>query len=225
MFTKLINPIHLAIIMDGNGRWAQAKGLPRLAGHKKGSEVARTIIQEASNIGIKYLTLYAFSSENWNRDKEEVSGIFKLLGLYLDQEQDKFQEMGLKVRFIGNISKLPQELQDKIAQTEAATASNDGLNLVIALSYGARDEILQACAKLSSSVTAEEFAQALYTRNIPDPDFLIRTGGEYRLSNFLLWQLAYTELYFTKTLWPDFTSQDLKVALDEFQNRNRRYGR
>ena len=236
MFRKS-NPLsveHVAIIMDGNGRWAKAQGLTRAEGHKKGAEVAKNIAIEASKLNIKYLTLYTFSAENWKRPKKEISNLLNLLKFYLSHDVEAFNTNNIKVSVIGNLDTLPQILKRKIQNILSITANNNGMNLVIAFSYGSRDEISHACrsiAKLceqqelsSDKINAQTLISHLYTKNMPDPDLLIRTGGEYRISNFLLWQLAYTELFFTKTYWPDFTIIVFKKALKEFQKRVRTYG-
>jgi undecaprenyl diphosphate synthase len=227
-------PAHVAIIMDGNGRWAKSRGLPRVAGHKKGAETARAIVECAAKLGVSYLTLYAFSSENWNRPEEEVSELMQLLRYYLGSEIKNLHQQGAKLRVIGNIADLPADIQNQIEQAEQLTASNSKIHINVALSYGGRQEIINAVRLLANKaikgeisldeISEKNFERNLYTYGIPDPDLLIRTGGEQRISNFLLWQMAYTELYFTDILWPDFTSNDFKAALDEYQGRERRYG-
>lgn len=225
---------HLAIIMDGNGRWAKQRLLPRSAGHKKGAQAARAIIEAAAKAKISHLTLYTFSSENWSRPQEEVQELMNLLRYYLNNELKSLHKEGVKLRIIGDTSKLDTDIQQKIAEAEALTRQNTAIQLNLALSYGSRAEIVQAVAALAQDMAAGKLAaqqidekaisDRLYTAGIPDPDLLIRTGGEQRISNFLLWQMAYTELYFTDTLWPDFTAQDLQSALEDFAARERRFG-
>lgn len=225
---------HLAIIMDGNGRWAKKHNLPVSMGHKKGAEVAKNIIKACVKLQIPYLTLYTFSSENWDRDPEEVEGLFSLLKYNLINYANLLTDNDIKIRFIGNKDRLPNDILNLINSCEETTIGNKGLNLQIALSYGAREEILQAQKRLlldinSAKLKAEDideksFVNYLYTASIPDPDLLIRTSGEYRVSNFLLWQIAYTELYFTRTLWPDFNKAQLRKAIDSYYKRERRYG-
>ena len=225
---------HLAIIMDGNGRWAKKRNLPIIAGHKQGAEVARKILIACIKLKIPYLTLYTFSTENWNRDKQEVDDMMNLIKFYLINELDLLIENGVKIKIIGNREKLPEEIVKLVERCENATENNKILSLQLALSYGSRQEIIDAQKKLFSSMVSgtinvneldEKFFESfLYTANIPDPDLLIRTSGEKRISNFLLWQLAYAELYFTKTLWPDFTPEHLKRAIGNFNKRERRYG-
>ncbi len=226
--------LHVAIIMDGNGRWAKNKGLPRYLGHKKGAEAVQLVIECCREEKIKYLTLYAFSSENWQRSKEEIDNLMELLRYYLDNHFDDYHKAEIKVKVIGDLSKLPSDICQKIANIENVTKNNSGLNLCIALSYGSRQEIISAVKDIANDVKAGKIAidnidenlldTHLYTKNIPDPDLLIRTGFEKRLSNFLLWQLAYTELVFSDILWPDFKAQNFKDALNEYKARERRYG-
>jgi len=221
-------PRHIAIIMDGNGRWAKERGLPRTEGHRKGVETVEAIVEAARDIGIKYLTLYAFSEENWNRPKEEVASLMQILTLYLASKRQKMINEGIKFATIGDISALSREVQEEINKTAEATRSGKDMTLIVALSYGARQEICRAAQKLVRDgiidVTPETFSLVLDTAAMPDPDLLIRTSGEYRISNFLLWQLAYTELYFTDTLWPDFSRDDILRAIEEYQRRERRFG-
>ncbi len=241
MLSKTL-PKHIAIIMDGNGRWAKSRGLPRLEGHRRGVEVAEEMITAVHNRRIPYLTLYAFSDENWNRPKEEVDTLMVLLELFLKSKQQKMIDKGIRFQTIGAISKLPENVQQTIAETKEMTAKGNQMTLILALSYGARNEIMNAITRLVretpsllepvlSEVEGGEgwgegtLNQFLDTKNYPDPDLLIRTSGEYRLSNFLLWQLAYTELYFTKTMWPDFSESDLQKALEEYAKRERRFGK
>jgi undecaprenyl diphosphate synthase len=227
-------PVHVGIIMDGNGRWAKARGLPRVAGHRQGAEAVRTAITMAVDLGISYLTLYGFSVENWKRPRSEVADLMGLLRLYLRREIDELFAKGVRIRFIGQRKMLAPDIVALIEEAETRTRSNAKLNLIVALSYGARQEITAAaralaCAAASGRVAPdtideEAFACHLETSGIPDPDLLIRTSGEKRISNFLLWQLAYTELVFIDTLWPDFSRRDLEEAIHEFHRRERRYG-
>jgi len=227
-------PRHLAIIMDGNGRWAQQRGLPRIVGHHRGVEAVKTVVRECRNLGIEYLTLYAFSSENWGRPTDEVNALMGLLCRYLESELAQMLERGLRLQVIGETSRLPDRARTVLEQVIERTAENDGMVLTLALSYGARDEIVRAMRHLATEVKSGHIrpenvdegllAGFLDTRCLPDPDMLIRTSGEMRISNFLLWQLAYTELYFTEVLWPDFDAVELHRALDEFAGRQRRFG-
>ncbi len=229
-------PRHVAIIMDGNGRWAQERGYARVRGHAAGVQTARSIIRLARRLGIGYLTLYAFSEENWQRPPREIRVLMALLRRYLHQELQEMLDNRIAFNAIGNLSRLPAQVQADLARTKEATASNgDGMVLTLALSYGGRSEIVAAARALAREVQTgrlepeaidpERFAGALYTANLPDPDLLIRTSGEYRLSNFLLWQSAYAELYFTDTLWPDFSEEEFLKALLDYQQRDRRFGR
>lgn len=216
--------------MDGNGRWAQGRDLPRLVGHQKGVETVDDIVMAVRELKIPYLTLYAFSDENWNRPQEEVDALMDLLGTYLFTKQEKMIQNGIRFQTIGDLSKLPVGVQQTIAETKEKTAEQKEMTLILALSYGARNEIIRAINQLIASkkketFTEADFEQILDTQGIPDPDLLIRTSGEYRLSNFLLWQTAYTELYFTKTMWPDFTPAELDQALEEYSKRERRFGK
>jgi len=223
-------PAHVAIIMDGNGRWAEMRGLPRIEGHKRGAERAREIIAAAMEIGVNTLTLYAFSKENWQRPGDEVSTLMKLLELYLKREFDELIRKGIVFRTIGETWRLPCDIQALLRKVEEGSSGNIGMNLVLALSYGGRDEIMRAIKKAIISgvrpedVTEEYFESLLDTAGIPAPDLIIRTSGEKRISNFLLWQAAYSELYFTETLWPDFTKDELFLALHDYQMRERRFG-
>jgi len=227
-------PTHVAIIMDGNGRWAKSRFLPRNAGHKKGMETVRSVVRAAGELGIRYLTLFGFSSENWKRPQSEISDLMGLLRIYLQREVKSLHEQNVRLRIIGDRTKLAKDIQDKLVEVEALTEKNTGLTLCIALSYGSRNEIVLAAQKIaeklqagvitSEEITEEAFSAALFTHDVPDPDVLIRTSGEQRISNFLLWQIAYTELVFVDTLWPDFTKTDLIHALREFGQRERRYG-
>lgn len=227
-------PQHVAIILDGNGRWAKAKGMPRNYGHAQGSKNVEKICEEAWRMGIKYLTVYAFSTENWNRPKEEVNALMKLLRNYMKTCLKTAAKNDMKVRVIGDITKLDEDIQKRILELEEATKNNGGLNFQIAINYGSRDEITRAVRTLAEDVKEgklmpEEVNEAcieryLDTHDIPDPDLLIRTSGEQRLSNYLLWQLAYTEFYFTDVPWPDFSRQELEKAIEQYNRRDRRYG-
>jgi undecaprenyl diphosphate synthase len=227
-------PGHVAIIMDGNGRWAQRQGLRRVRGHLAGAESVRLIVRLARRLGISYLTLYAFSEENWQRPAMEIRALMGLLSRYLRQELAEMQENRIAFRAIGNLDRLPGNIQREVAQVTAATQKDARMVLSLALSYGGRSEILHAAQELARDVRAgrlspedidpDVFADRLFTTGMPDPDLLIRTSGEYRLSNFLLWQSAYSELYFTDTLWPDFREEEFIKALLEYQQRDRRFG-
>ncbi|UEM23898.1 isoprenyl transferase [Skermanella mucosa] len=227
-------PQHVAIIMDGNGRWAKARGLPRTAGHRKGIEAVRRTVEAARELGIPYLTMFGFSSENWRRPEGEVFDLMQLLRFYLRSEIAELHKNGVRLRVIGDRSRLSGDIVTMIENAEELTRGNRELNLTIALSYGARQEIANAARQMvrealagrldPEDVTEESFSGRLLTRDIPDPDLLLRTSGEQRISNFLLWQLAYTELVFVDTLWPDFTKRDLEDAIREFNQRDRRYG-
>ncbi len=228
-------PKHVAIIMDGNGRWAESRDLPRIAGHREGIKSVRDIAQACSDLGIQALTIYAFSQENWNRPLQEVSALMGLLEYFLAEERSKLIEQGVRLRTIGRLEDLPASAIQWVRDTEQATAHLDKLHLTVALSYGGRTEIVDAVrgilrdaqeGKLQPDEVDEALVQQhLYTQGLPDPDLLIRTSGETRISNFLLWQLAYTELYFTPTLWPDFRRREFLLALVEYQRRERRFGR
>jgi len=227
-------PRHVAIIMDGNGRWAKARHLPRAAGHRKGVEAVREVVRAAGELGISYLTLFGFSSENWKRPETEVSDLMGLLRLYLRREARDLHGQGVRLRIIGDRTRLADDIQKQLAEVEALTAANTALTLVIALSYGGRAEIVEAARRLAAEVQSgelapeaideEAFSARLFAPDIPDPDLLIRTSGEQRISNFLLWQLAYTEFVFLETLWPDFDRAALLAALGEYGRRERRYG-
>lgn len=228
-------PRHVAIIMDGNGRWATSRGLPRVAGHAEGVKAVRNTVRAAGEIGVEYLTLYAFSSENWNRPRHEVSTLMSLLERSIDRELPELMQRSVRFRVIGRPNGVPPEVQRRIDHVVQTTAANTGLTLLMAFNYGARDEIVDACRRLARDVqdgrvSPEEIdevrlGRALYTDGVPDPDLLIRTSGEMRVSNFLLWQIAYTELWVTPTRWPDFGARDLYLAVADFQQRNRRFGR
>lgn len=227
-------PNHVAIILDGNGRWAKKKRMPRNFGHTQGSKVVEKICEDAYKMGIKYLTVYAFSTENWKRPKDEVDALMKLLRTYLDTSVKTSTKNNMKVRVIGDKSGLSEEIKKSIMDLEESSKNNTGLNFQVAINYGGRDEIIRAVKAISKdindnkistdSLNEELFNGYLDTRDIPDPDLLIRTSGEQRCSNFLIWQLAYTEFYFTDVLWPDFTKDDLKKALDYYSSRTRKFG-
>lgn len=222
-------PKHVAIIMDGNGRWAKERGLPRVAGHKAGVECVREIVKAASEMGIPILTLYAFSQENWKRPKEEINVLMGLLDHFIDREIDQLIREGVSIRTIGRIEALPPSTLKKVEKAVESTKHNKKLILNIALNYGARTEILDAVQKILNSkskepLTEETFSSCLYTAGLPDPDLLIRTSGEMRLSNFLLWQLSYSEIYITKKYWPDFKKADFIKAIQEYSSRERRFG-
>lgn len=220
-------PTHIAMIMDGNGRWAKERGFKRTAGHEEGAKTVRKITKHCSEIGVKYLTLYAFSTENWARPKLEVEFLMKLLEKYLKSELEVYLENSIRFKAIGDLSKFSKSLQKIIKQTEEQTANGKNLTQVLALNYGSQDEILRAIKKLneySLDVTKDNFESCLDTAGIPDVDMLIRTSGEVRLSNYLLWQNAYAELFFTNTYWPEFTSAELDDMISDFVNRERRFG-
>jgi len=231
----LIIPNHIAVIMDGNARWAKAKRLPLKVGHKTGSENLRKVAEHCIELGVKYLTVYAFSSENWDRPADEVSYLMKLLEEYLEKETKPLMEKNIKIIISGNLDRLPQTIKSKIANIENSTSDNKALTLNVAFSYGSRQEIIDAAKKIALEVSErkisvddineELFSQNLYHPEIPDPDLLIRTAGDFRLSNFLLWQAAYTEFYFTETYWPSFGKKDLLAAIHDFNKRERRYGK
>jgi len=227
-------PRHVAVIMDGNGRWARSRHLPRIEGHRRGADSAREIIRTAGELGIKYLTLYAFSAENWNRPKDEVDALMKYLVHYLKTETRELNKNNVRLEVIGQIHRLPDNVQEQLAKTITALSKNNGLTLIMALSYGSRIEIVEAARQIAqkvkagkldpSDITEEVISNHLWTRNVPDPDLLIRTSGEMRVSNFLLWQISYAELVITPTLWPDFKAPQFFVALEEYAKRNRRFG-
>jgi undecaprenyl diphosphate synthase len=224
-------PSHVGIIMDGNGRWAELRGLPRIEGHRRGAERTREIIDVSIELGIKCITLYVFSTENWQRPREEVSMLMRILEVYLRNEFATLIKKDVVFRAIGETWRLPENIQALIRETEQKTAGNNGLNLVAALSYSGRNEIIRAVRKVmnagsnAAELTEEKFNDSLDTAGLPQPDLIIRTSGERRLSNFLLWQAAYAELYFTETLWPDFDRDELMLAIQDFQGRERRFGR
>lgn len=227
-------PRHVAIILDGNGRWAKAKGMPRNYGHAQGSKNVERICEEAWRMGIKYLTVYAFSTENWNRPKDEVDALMKLLRNYMKTCLKTAAKNNMKIRVIGDITRLDEDIRSRIEELEESTKDNGGLNFQIAINYGSRDEITRAVRRIAADcrdgrLAAEEIDEQvidryLDTHDIPDPDLLIRTSGEQRLSNYLLWQLAYTEFYFTDVPWPDFTKEELLKAVEQYNARDRRYG-
>jgi len=227
-------PRHIAIIMDGNGRWAKQHTIGRIMGHKKGAQAVRTVVRTCRELGIKNLTLFAFSIENWERPAKEVQALMFLLEEYLTKEIDELQKQGIRLTTIGDIDRLHPPVKDKLLRVKESTLQNDKMILNLALSYGGKDEIIRAIKKIIADNKAgkidvdkldkETFSSYLYTSGMPDPDLLIRTSGECRISNFLLWQMAYTELYFTKVLWPDFTKDDLLKAIDSYQKRERRFG-
>lgn len=220
-------PQHIAIIMDGNGRWANEQGLPRNMGHQAGVETVRRITSECVHLGVKYLTLYTFSTENWNRPADEVAA---LMGLVLSSLEDEiFMKNNVRFRVIGDMNRLPEAVRDKLRETEEHTAANDAMTMVVALSYSSRWEITEAVRSLAGckpeEITEEVVSKHLATNFMPDPDLLIRTGGELRISNYLLWQIAYSELYFCDTYWPDFKEADLHEAIASYQSRQRRFGK
>ncbi len=227
-------PQHVAIILDGNGRWAKSKGMPRNYGHAQGSKNVERICEEAWRMGIKYLTVYAFSTENWNRPKDEVDALMKLLRNYMKTCLKTAAKNDMKVRVIGDIEPLDEDIKKRIGELEAATVDNGGLNFTIALNYGSRDEMTRAARRMAQDCAAGKldpdkidesvFESYLDTHGIPDPDLMIRTSGEQRLSNYLLWQLAYSEFYFTDVPWPDFTKDELVKAVEEYNHRHRRFG-
>ena len=227
-------PQHIAIILDGNGRWAKAKGMPRNYGHTAGARNVETVCQAAHDLGVKYVTMYAFSTVNWNRPEGEVEALMKLLESYLKNCIKTADKNNMRVRVIGDTTRLSERFQERIRELEAASAKNDGLNLQIAINYGSRDEMTRAMRRMSEDVAAgkrkpEEITESVFeeyldTAGIPDPDLLIRTSGELRLSNFLLWQLAYSEFYFTDVPWPDFHKEELERAIEAYNKRDRRFG-
>ena len=231
---KAALPAHVAIIMDGNGRWAKQRNLPRVEGHRHGVESVRAVVRAAGEVGIKYLTLYAFSVENWNRPKDEVDTLMKYLARFLKGEIGELNRNNVSLAVIGQIYRLPEFVQDQLRKTQEALAKNNGLTLILALSYGGRTEIVEAVRSIAAKVkqgrlepaeiNEKVFAEHLYTRHWPDPDLLIRTSGELRVSNFLLWQISYSELVVTPTLWPDFRRPQFFEALEEYTRRHRRFG-
>jgi len=230
---KGVIPKHVAIIMDGNGRWAKERGKPRLAGHRAGAKSIRQVVEIAPELGVEYITLYTFSTENWRRPKDEVSGLMKLFEEQLAKEIDELDQKGVRIRVLGRISQLPKSTRDAFLNAVERTKNNKTLNLNIALNYSGRAEIVDAAKSICKAILErkekedfdeEIFAQYLYTSDIPDPELLIRTSGELRVSNFLLWQIAYSEIWITDKLWPDFGKQDFVQAIADFQKRKRRFG-
>ncbi len=232
---KATLPTHVAIIMDGNGRWAKERHLPRVEGHRNGVESVRAVVRACGEVGVKYLTLYAFSVENWNRPKDEVDTLMKYLARFLKNEIGELNRNNVRLEVIGQIYRLPEFVQEQLKKTQAALAKNNGLTLILALSYGGRTEIIEATRSIAEQVKAGRIetvdineqlvAQHLYTRNWPDPELLIRTSGEMRVSNFLLWQISYAEFVITNTLWPDFRKPEFFDALEEYARRHRRFGK
>jgi undecaprenyl diphosphate synthase len=230
-------PRHVAIIMDGNGRWARSKGLPRIEGHRQGVKAVRTIVEESAKLGIKYLTLYCFSTENWRRPELEVSALMRLLAHYLEKETELLDRNGVALRAIGDLSRLPQNVQEILKAAEWRTAHHTGLQLILAISYGGREEILNVVRRsvedalngrvagdLKTVIDEQFVQQRLYAADVPDPELLIRTSNEFRISNFLLWQLAYAEIVVSKVFWPDFGVAEFRRCLNEFNSRERRFG-
>ncbi len=227
-------PQHIAIIMDGNGRWAKKRNLPRTMGHKAGVETIRRVVKEADKLGVKFITLYAFSTENWKRPKDEISGLMKLLVQYLKDEVANLHEAGVVLRILGEIEALPTECRDQINEAIKLTENNNGLVLNVAFNYGGRDEIVRAVSNIASDIqtnkikkediTKELLLDYMYTKESPDPDLIIRPSGEQRISNFLLWQCAYSEFWYSNVNWPDFKEYHLKKAIYDYQNRDRRFG-
>lgn len=233
--TGTLLPRHVAIIMDGNGRWARARHLPRVEGHRQGAKTVRMVVEESRKLGVKYLTLFAFSTENWHRPADEVSTLMKLFAQYLNSELKLLLKNDIRLRAIGDLSRLPPDVRQLLTENEARTQNLSGMQLILAVSYGGRDEIVRAVRTVAEAVRAgtlepadispQVVAQALYAPDIPDPDLLIRTSNEHRISNFLLWQLAYSEIVVTPVLWPDFTRDEYLRCLDVFALRERRFGR
>ena len=228
-------PQHVAIIMDGNGRWAEQRGLSRLHGHRVGKDSVRAVVESARKLGIRYLSLFAFSTENWNRPPKEVDALMQLLRRYLASELDKMMKHGIRLIAVGSLRRLPPAVREALRAAVASTRGNTGMTVVLAVSYGGRDEITDAVRRLArkvkkgqiepDAITQDVFRRHLATKDIPDPDLLVRTSGEMRVSNFFLWQLAYTEIYVTETLWPDFREREFEQALGFFEQRQRRFGR
>lgn len=236
MLDRTRMPRHVAVIMDGNGRWARQRKLPRFAGHNAGMKSMKEIVRRSSDLGIEHLTVYAFSTENWKRSVEEVSGIFRLLVIYIDKDLKELHQNNVRIKILGDYSKLPADAKDRLQKALELTSSNTGLQFNIALNYGGREEILRAVKSLAAGVQEgavspedidyDMISSQLYTGiyDVPDPEVVIRTSGEKRLSNFLLWQAAYSEFVFTDVLWPDFTPEEYEKCLEEFQHRDRRFG-
>jgi undecaprenyl diphosphate synthase len=228
-------PVHVAVIMDGNGRWAAQHGKERIFGHQQGVEAVRTVIEATAELGIKYLTLYAFSTENWDRPDDEVNALMRIMVQSLNNETDKLIKNNIRLTAIGDLDRLAADVRARLSDTINVTSGSTGLGLIVAMSYSSRWEIIRAAKKIAGDVTGgllkiesideNEFSKRLTTKDIPDPDLMIRTSGELRISNFLLWQLAYAELYFTEKLWPDFGKEDLYEAIIDFQKRERRFGK
>jgi undecaprenyl diphosphate synthase len=224
-------PQHVAIVMDGNGRWAKKRGLPRLAGHEAGSENIHPVVKNFADYGVRYLTLYMFSTENWNRPRLEVAGLLSLLAKKIDREAKAFHQENIRLVHLGREDRLSKKLREKMQAAVELTRNNTGLTLCLAFDYGGRDEIVQAARRIADAgisggnIDESVFARYLYSPDIPDPDLVIRTGGESRISNFLIWQAAYSELYFTPVLWPDFGPKDIEEALSEYKRRQRRFGK
>lgn len=227
-------PKHVAIVMDGNGRWAKKRGLPKIFGHRQGAKTVDRIVTACRRLGIKALTLYTFSTENWKRPKSEIDSLMDLLYDYLEKKYEKLNKNNIRLNAIGRLNQLPPKVRERLFDVSQKTSKNDGMVLTLALNYGARSEIVDACRKISRDVkqnilnpddiSEERFSDYLYTTDLPDPDLLIRTSGEYRVSNFLLWQISYTEIYITDKLWPDFGKKDLEQAILEYKKRIRKYG-
>lgn len=231
MIQRDLPPRHVAIIMDGNGRWAKKRGLPRLVGHNAGGENIRPVVKILADCGVKYVTLYMFSTENWNRPRIEVAGLLSLLARRIDQESRAFHQENIRLLHLGRLDRLSRKLREKVQAAIELTKNNTGATVCLAFDYGGRDEIVRAVARMagagvrSDNIDESLFARYLDNPGVPDPDLVIRTGGESRLSNFLLWQTAYSELYFTPVLWPDFGPKDVEEALSEYKRRQRRFGR
>ncbi len=227
-------PNHLAVIMDGNGRWAKSKGLPRLEGHRRGAKAVREVVENCRRLGLRYLTLFSFSTENWHRSEKEVSGLMKLFQQYLESDTQNLAKNGIRLRAVGNLEQLPKAVRESLHASMEATSCCEGMDLILALSYGGREEIVQATKRIASRVLAGElsveeisnstFSKNLWTEDIPDPDLLVRTSGEMRISNFLLWQLAYSEIVVTEKLWPEFDRATLLECLKVYAGRERRFG-
>lgn len=225
---------HIAIIMDGNGRWAKERGLPRAEGHRAGAESVREVMDACKELGVQYLTLYAFSSENWNRPETEIEALMALLDHFLDEKAEELDKQNVRLKAIGQIERLPQSTRDRLTRIQEHTKDNNSMTLVLALSYGAREEITRAARSIAEDaaagkitpekITPELFSEHLYTADIPDPDLLIRTSGEMRISNFLLWQISYSEIIIVKKMWPNFRQGDLFAAVEEYHKRHRRFG-
>lgn len=228
MMSELRIPRHIAIIMDGNGRWARRNSMPRVMGHYRGAEVAEEVVKACADLGVEYLTLFAFSTENWKRPREEVQVLFELLRSYLSQKRNELRELGVRLRFIGRRDRIGKDLKLLMEDLERETSGNEGITVILAVDYGGRDDILRAVNKLVGlefdRVDEETFAHFLDLGDVPDPDLMIRTAGERRISNFLLWHLAYTELYFTDLCWPEFSRDELLRAIEDFSRRKRKFG-